>query len=255
MIRRSTLLLAALLATIALAQDRRALDSPRLETISRRYLGVRYQLDPLGEERGPDRDPLFTRACVDCQTLVEQVLAEALAGDDPQAIRGWMRRLRHRGGDPRLETRFHYPVPDWLEHPWPARDVTVSVGGEGTAQVTRTHALGALITGRGGDPAPAGPATRRVTASYIPWARLAQVQSRVPDGAIGCFVARREDLVVGHVGFLFQRSGTLVLRHGSTTQHAVVDQPLDDWLAAGGRRRFLGVIVLQPTLSGLDRDG
>src|SRR5687768_16040842 len=45
-----------------------------LASISRGYLGTPYKLDCLGEERGPDRDPLFTRKCVDCQTLVEQVM-------------------------------------------------------------------------------------------------------------------------------------------------------------------------------------
>src|SRR5206468_3144095 len=95
----------------------------RLEAISRPYLGTPYKLDALGEGTGPDADPLFTRRCVDCQTLVEQVMAEALAPYAGGLDRA-TRLVRYAGGEVKLENRYHYCIPDWLEHPWPARDVT-----------------------------------------------------------------------------------------------------------------------------------
>src|SRR5207249_1589617 len=53
----------------------------RIAVVSARYLGTSYVRDPLGEGPGatPDSDRLFCRTGVDCQTYVEQVLAEAVA--------------------------------------------------------------------------------------------------------------------------------------------------------------------------------
>lgn len=231
-----------------------SLSSARLERLSRRYLGTPYRVDPLGEAQGPDADPIYTTRCVDCQTLVEQVMAEALAGsNEPAAVRPWLLRLRYRHARPTLESRFHYCIPDWLEHPWPVEDVTKAVAGKATRTLKRSLPWRKLLADRGGDPQLAPQAELSVEATYIPWASYAALAARIPDGSIACFISRRQDVVVGHMGLLFQRPKGVVLRHGSQLQKKVVDEPLDRWIRQTGRRRFLGLKLLQPSLDGLKR--
>src|SRR5688500_11151376 len=105
-------------ATSAREVPGEAVAPARIEALRRAYLGTCYTLDCLGEAAGPDRDPLFRRDAVDCQTLVEQVMAEAIApwsgGLDAAG-----RRIRYRGGEVSLANRYHSCVPDWLTNPWP----------------------------------------------------------------------------------------------------------------------------------------
>ncbi len=54
------------------------LSPERLDAISRSHLGARYLLDCLGEGTGIDPDPPFALTTVDCQTLLEQLMADAV---------------------------------------------------------------------------------------------------------------------------------------------------------------------------------
>lgn len=220
----------------------------RLRALSARYLGTPYRFDCLGEARPPDADPLFTRRAADCQTLVEQVMAEAVApwvGGPDAAVRA----IRYGGGPPALERRLHYCIPDWLEHPWPARDVTSEIGGPSARVVTRRIDLGRLLRGRG---LPRPDAPRTVRQRYIPLAAAAGRLARLPDGSIVAFVSRRPDVVSGHLGFAFRERGTVLLRHASETRGRVIDEPLAAYVHRA-RRRWLGILVLQPDAAGLNR--
>jgi hypothetical protein len=230
-----------------------AVSPQRLEALSRAYLGTPYRLDCLGEGQGPDADPLYTRKQVDCQTLVEQVMAEAIApwvGGRHAAVRS----VRYRHSEIALENRFHFCVPDWLVNPWPVQDATVDVGGGEVANVRRRIDLPALLAARGVSGARSPVKAATVTTPYIPRARVATLQSRIPDGTVVLFVEESPEVVAGHMGFLFRRQGTLVLRHASQTRHRVIDEPLAVYLARAPRR-FIGLKVLKPDVSGLYRAG
>jgi hypothetical protein len=228
-----------------------ALAPNRLEAISRRYLGTPYKLDCLGEAIGPDRDPLFTRRYADCQTLVEQVMAEALAGSQAE-LPQTTRRIRYRNGEVRLENRFHYCIPDWLEQPWPARDVTPQVAGRALKTVRRRIDLPTFLASRGGNPARAPSKARWVTAGYLPRAQVKSRLAGIPDGSIAIFVIEKPGIVSGHTGFLFRQGSTVMLRHASQTRKKVIDEPLTAYLARAPRRT-IGMMVLQPDLAGLQR--
>jgi hypothetical protein len=228
-----------------------AVAAARIEELSRAYLGAPYRLDCLGEGSGPDPDPLFTRDCVDCQTLVEQVMAEAVAPWSG-GLDAATRLIRYRGGEVSLENRHHYCVPDWLEHPWPVRDITASLHADGIESVTRRIDLPALLAARGGDAALAPAFAVDVTEQYVPRAQAAAVFPLIPDGSIVVFVHSRPDLVAGHLGFAFGKGEEVVLRHASQTQKRVVDEALENYLARAPRR-FIGLKVLQPDVAGLAR--
>jgi hypothetical protein len=228
-----------------------AVSPARLESISRRYLGTPYRLDCLGEGAGPDVDPQFTRKCVDCQTLVEQVMAEALApytgGLDSAG-----RVVRYYGQSVRFENRYHFCIPDWLENPWPARDVTREVAGKQVKEVTRRIDLPKLVSGRGGDVAASPKPARRITEAYIPRAAIADVAGRIPDGSLAIIVSSSPLVVAGHCGLLFRKGETVVLRHASQRKHRVIDQPLLEYVKTGPKS-FIGLKVLKPDVAGLRR--
>jgi hypothetical protein len=223
----------------------------RLEAISRPYLGVPYRLDCLGEAKPPDRDPLFTRKYVDCQTLVEQVLSEALA-PHMGGLEAAGRLIRYHGGRPRIEDRYHYCIPDWLAGPWPARDVTAALGKVKLAAVTRKLNRPAFLRSRGGDPKLSPTPAITATARYVPRAGVPAVLDRIPDGSIAVFVSSNQATVAGHLGFLFRKDGRVILRHASQRQKRVVDQPLSAFMQAAPKS-FIGLQVLQPDVAGLRR--
>jgi len=222
----------------------------RLEALSRRYLGVPYKLDCLGEGSGADADPLFTRDYADCQTLVEQVLAEAIAGS-PKDLDAAVRQVRYQGSRVSLETRLHYCIPDWITQPWPARDISANVGGASLQFTRRTIDRAALLEPRLGGRKLNIP-VQTVATGYIPRASVADVESRIPHGSIGMFVLDNPNIVIGHLGFLFRKDGTLLLRHASQTRKQVIDEPLSDYLARAPKR-FIGLKVLLPDVAGLQR--
>jgi hypothetical protein len=223
----------------------------RLEALSRAYLGVPYRLDCLGEGRAPDSDPLHTRKYADCQTLVEQVMAEALA-PHVGGLDAAGKLVRYHGARVRLEDRYHYCVPDWLRNPWPARDITEIVGGTTLKTVTRRLDRPALLKRRGGNPGLSPVPAETVTARYIPRGSVPQLATRIPTGSIAVFVSSNPAVVAGHVGFVFHRNGQVMLRHASQRQKKVVDQSLTGFLAAAPKS-FLGLMVLRPDITGLRR--
>jgi len=228
-----------------------AVAATRLEAISRAYLGVPYRLDCLGEGSGPDTDPLFTRKSVDCQTLVEQVMAEAIApwvGGQQSAVR----LTRYHGGKVRLENRYHYCIPDWLENPWPVADITSRIAPKVGRTVNRRIDLPTFLASRGGNPRLSPAAAQTVREAYIPRARVAAVEGRIPDGSIGVFVLGKPGIVSGHLGFLFRKKGVLLLRHASQTRKKVIEEPLAVYLGRAPAK-FIGMKVLQPDVSGLQR--
>ncbi|HTE19776.1 MAG TPA: N-acetylmuramoyl-L-alanine amidase-like domain-containing protein [Armatimonadota bacterium] len=238
-------------APAARAPQSAPLSPERLERISRSYLGKPYKLDCLGEASGADRDPLFTRKWVDCQTLVEQVMAEAvqpLVGDMDRAVR----LVRYRDSNVRLENRYHYCIPDWLESRWPARDVTAEVGGARVRTVKRRIDLPGFLAQRGGDGSLSPNPARTVVAPYIPRDQISTLQPDRVDGTIGVLVLDKPAIVAGHVGFLFRKNGEVIFRHASQKRNRVIDEPLRVYMARAPRS-FIGMMVLRPDAAGLRR--
>lgn len=228
-----------------------AVSPRRLEALSRAYLGVPYKLDCLGEGSGPDRDPLYTRQSCDCQTLVEQVLAEALA-PSVGGLEPAVRLIRYRGSEVSLNNRYHYCIPDWLQNPWPARDATAKVGGSAVRTLRRRIDRATYLSGRGGGDEARRMHVQQVTTEYIPRAAVGQLLAQIPDGSIIVFVLNRPDIVSGHLGFVFRHGSEVTLRQASQTRHRVIDEPLSTYLARMPRS-FIGIKVLQPDVSGLQR--
>jgi hypothetical protein len=234
------LFLATLVAVVGMAPVARApgeteldprLAPLRLAKLSASHFGVPYGHDAAVHPRR-----------LDCQTYIEQVMAEALS-PSPAEFERTLNRIRYRNGVVRMEERLVYVIPDWLRGDWPARDVTAAIAGDRSASMTkvidRARFFGVLsLAHRGGYVA-----REQVNTPYIPRAAAAGLD--YPDGSIAIFVQQRAGIVAGHCGFLFRRNGTTVLRHASQTRGAVIQEPLADYLARMPSY-FLGLKVLQP---------
>lgn len=223
----------------------------RLEAISRRYLGTPYRLDCLGEACKPDTDPQFTRQYADCQTLLEQVFAEALAPYEG-GLDAAGRLVRYHHSQVRIEDRYHYCLPDWLNNPWPARDITAAVGGAASKPLRRRIDRPALLASRDADVRLSPTPAQVVDTTYIPWASIPAVTGQIPDGTIAAWVSRNPTVVAGHLGLLFRKNGTVILRHASQRKKRVIDQPLLEFVK-NGSKSFIGLKVLQPDVAGLQR--
>lgn len=223
----------------------------RLAALSAAYRGTPYKLDCLGEARHPDRDPLYTRKFVDCQTLVEQVMAEALA-PHVGGLNAAVQTVRYLGEDALIQFRYHYCIPDWLTYPWPARDITAEVGGGVAKSITRRIDRTPLLVQRGATPS-SRIRPRTVTTSYIPRSQVRSVLSRIPDGSIVVFVLDRPGIVAGHLGFAFRSGKSVTLRHASQRKMRVIDEPLSQFIGTA-RKSVIGIKVLQPDVAGLQRE-
>jgi D-alanyl-D-alanine carboxypeptidase/D-alanyl-D-alanine-endopeptidase (penicillin-binding protein 4) len=214
-----------------------------LEAVSRRHLGTRYRLDPLGEGPGGsvDRDPLSTWEAVDCVTYVEQCLAEALAPAGQPAA-DLLRRIRYHDGVVSFETRNHYMLADWLPHNHAiVEEITGRVGGSACRRIEKTIDRAALLRARGGDPR-AGGAPEHLVVRYLPRGAVAAHLGSIPDGSLLILVSSRPGIDAAHVGFVFARGRDRIFRHASQRRGRVIDEPLLQFLATAPRQ-MIGIEV------------
>ena len=78
------------------------------QSVGEKYLGISYCLDPLGEEKLPDIDPLIRFDAFDCVTFVETVLAD---GNEDK-----LTKIRYKNAQVSFFNRNHFIESDWLKN-------------------------------------------------------------------------------------------------------------------------------------------
>jgi len=114
--------------------------SARFQQALRSYLGTPYVEFCLGEgDTGVfDADPRFDFSRVDCVTLIEQCLAEAVAGGRGAEFLPALDRIRYAEGKVGFLTRNHFFVADWIPaNNWVVEDVTSKISGVPARTITR----------------------------------------------------------------------------------------------------------------------
>jgi hypothetical protein len=217
----SDLALAAKGASIErLIADARGLPriSERIDLISRRFLGVRYQRNTMiGSMTRPEqfiiRDDVF-----DCVTLCEVVLAAAIARDLSE-FETVLRRIRYDGGVVQYDKRNHY----WAD--WCKRNVDNGICKPVTIEPSVT--VDKTVTWHrefGRHP---------VSFVAIDTATMLANKERLVTGDIIGFVSRRASLDYYHTGFIaFGKGGELMLRSASLSRGRVLDEPMTGFIAA-----------------------
>jgi hypothetical protein len=216
----------------------------RIVSVSARYLGTPYRLDPLGEgpNGSPDSDPLISHTAVDCQTFVEQVLAEAMAArpDDSLPL---LTRIRYRGGVVGFGTRNHYMVTDWLpQNRWFLRDLTAHLGVQQVRSMEKVIDRAAFFRSRGAVELARNAGRERSRTVYIPRGAVQGMAGRIPNGAVLIWVQDRPGIIAAHCGLAVRHAdGRLMFRHASQRQRRVVDESLEEYL----RRAPLRIVGLK----------
>ena len=245
---------------------RRLLQGARTECASRRFLGLPYLLDPLGEGSGAeiDSDPMSRGDGADCMTMVEQAMALALA-DSRESFEDTLACIRYRDCVPLYGMRNHH-VEDWVEQNAKrgfVRDITAQVGGKLAASATVTIDFMGWINGKM-DLLPAQKmeiaderrrrgidGTRRHSFDFIPLSALLfagaesatispAVAEKLPEISIILMIGKEEDEIkygtrVRHMGFVIVprleggKRGEPILRH-CTPKDGCVDRPLANYI-------------------------
>jgi hypothetical protein len=211
----------------------------RVQSLSARFLGMRYVDDPLGEGQGRDPDPLVRYDAADCQTFVETVLALASSRNADEAARV-LQEIRYSGSVQRYEDRNHFTESQWIPNALRRgflRDVTREVGGDDVVDAGKeitAEAWTKRTQSRNIDlpleKAPIGSAHF----SIIPIDRILSHAASMPSGTLMLVV--RKDLPgymtrISHMGFVIHKDSATILRHAGSVAGHVVDEDIRAFLA------------------------
>ncbi|MCX5795859.1 MAG: DUF1460 domain-containing protein [Elusimicrobia bacterium] len=230
----------------------------RFEAVSAAFLGIPYNLGPMGE--GPngefDHSPTYSFRSLDCTTFVEEAMALSWESDLDRA-KALLQKIRYRDGQVSYETRNHFPETDWRVNNEAAgflKDITRDVAG-GRAMVMHkriskrawylTHTFND-IKGFSDLPKPELEAKLKrmrelgaqfqdevSTITYVPLAALAQVMDRIPSGTVANLV--REDLpdkpqAITHQMLIVAKDGKRFVRHAAYGK-TMEEQPADKFFS------------------------
>jgi len=220
----------------AAARARALPPDQRMVALSEHFLGTPYAASPLGEGQGKDADPRIRFDAVDCQTMVEEVMALALA-EDGASVLSTLDGIRYHGA-PSFDDRNHLTEAQWLPANIAAgrlKDVTRRYGGADTVRQVKvlTKRTWAEKEGRRLGVSTRAQVTGKFPLELIP-AELAAKKLKAAPAGLVVVVARLDHpwLVtrVTHMALLIQTKDGPALRHASRSHKRVVDEPLDRYV-------------------------
>ena len=206
--------------------------------IGAQYLGVKYQIDPLGEERAPDTDPLIRTDAFDCTTFVET----SLASGDVDALT----RIRYKNGVVDFKNRNHFIESDWIPN---NSDIVKNASAQYGKTAVRHVVIDRAAWLRRVHNIDADDAPVAVDLEYIPYQNITTINNTVP--LVVLFIVGNDkksdtlgtDLAVVHMGFLLP-GGTL--RHASSVAGRVVDVDFYEYITARARNKNnIGITLLE----------
>jgi hypothetical protein len=191
--------------------------SQRMDTISGKLLGIRYQANTLiGSPDYPEKFVLRDDA-FDCVTYCEVVLAAALARDMGE-FETALRKIRYDHGRVQYDQRNHY----WAD--WCQRNVANGVCRPITIEPSVTFDKTLIWHGEFGK--------RRVSITGISKATMMDNARLLAPGDIVGFTSGRAGLDYYHTGLVtFGRNGELLLRNASQRRGRVVEERMVDFAA------------------------
>jgi hypothetical protein len=203
--------------------------SERIDFISRGLMGARYQgYTLIGNATRPEemviRDDAF-----DCVTFCEIVLAAAAARNRAE-FEPMLKKIRYHDGKVDWRERNHYWA-DWCQRNIDNKLCSPVMIGEPLKVLKDVNSEPAV--GR-----------RKFVLETIPRERLMANAKLLSPGDIVGFVSRRPELDYFHTGFIaFGKRGELLARHASRSHRRVVEERIEDFMAANGTR---SVTILRP---------
>ncbi len=206
--------------------------SRRIDFISAALRGTAYRgYTLIGGPRQPEkfvvRDDVF-----DCITYLEAVLAAAIARK-PDEFEGLLRKIRYHNGVVEWHERNHYFF-QWCQHNVEDglfRWLTI----DGATNIHKTV------------DSQQGLGVRHFTMPVVPSAAFVANKSKLQVGDLVGFVSHRADLDYFHAGLVaFSPKNELLLRHAAESEHRVLDERMERFIARWGVRYVSLVRPLEP---------
>jgi hypothetical protein len=191
--------------------------SQRIEFISGKLIGVRYQAETLiGSPKQPERFVVRDDA-FDCVTFCEVVLAAAVSRGLDQ-FEAALRRIRYDHGTVQYDRRNHY-FADWCKHNI-ENGICRPVAIESSTVIDKTVTWHSEF------------GKRQVSMRVIDQAALFANSKLLAPGDIIGFASRRPGLDYYHTGFIaFGKSGELLLRSAALSHGRVLDEKMTSFVA------------------------
>ncbi len=210
----------------------------RLHSLALMRNGTPYELGCLGEEKDPDRDPIFRLDKADCTVLVltgAALIHSTSLKDAEEAIVS----IHYREGRPDYSNRYHFTTDRIFFSPW-FEGITEEVAAD--SQITTISMT--LNRKADGERLLDIDWERKVTVGYLPAADLtAEILARLPAACGVAFVNeknRENGYLVSHEGIVLDGE---TLHHASSAEGMAVSVDLLEYLRGTGERpRFDGVI-------------
>ena len=245
---------------VAKAQEEGWADLPigdMMAAFGEQLVGTRYVGGTL-EQPGPEQCRIDL-AGLDCVTFVENILALSrmmkLGGSTLEEMEEEVTYTRYRGGIlDGYTSRLHYTA-EWIADnvsKGVVRDITPELGGEPLTidvHFMSEHAELYPALKKQPDLVPVIAAIersiRRIPRTYIPTARIAEIEGRLRTGDIVAIATSKKGLDYAHMGMVLRNEDGAVLVHASSSQKkVVVDGRVSDVIAAV--RSHTGISVLRP---------
>lgn len=206
--------------------------------IGEQYLGKKYILNPLGEEKAPDTDPLIRFDAFDCTTFVETVLANS--------NKDKLTQIRYKNGEIDFINRNHFIETDWLKN---NSDIVENVSDSYGITSVRTVTIDKKSWFKKMFNIDTNFKPETVKLNYIPYSNITNIRTDKP--LIVLFVINNHnlknkigtDLAVAHMGFLLPNN---MLRHASRKQGQIVDIDFNQYIIHKKKnKKNIGIILLK----------
>ncbi len=223
-------------------------NSQKIEYYSERFLGAPYLLQCEGEGMHGkyEKEPLLNLKQINCMTYCEIVLAFALSAYYEEFF-NVLQHIRYRYGIISMATRNHYTMADWLPaNFWCLDDVSLLVGGNNTAQLTRTIQHRTFFTGKGIQDIPVILPDREITIDYIPLDKLPNCEAQLHSGDIVALIQNRPGIFSAHMLLIIKKDNLTFFRHASMRDKKVVDVEFNVYIKDVSKNaRYLGMSFMR----------
>lgn len=217
--------------------------SERLKALAILRIGTPYQLGPLGEESGRDKDPIFRLDAADCTVFVLTTVA-LLHSQNLDEAKEMMKFLNYRpNSEITFENRLHFTTDRNITSPY-FQDITEEIAGQNKTKekivtLNKTKADGKRLIDIDWE--------KEIALKYIPNEYITKELFQNLPKAIGIAFIKEGDEKIGldvrHEGILFE--GKLLFQASSVRGKVVSDDFFEYYFVKKGEPRFDGITFFE----------